>query len=124
MGNTEQRATFSLFDGIRELLAEVKILYSLVYQLSGLLKASDFNTAGSDSQTQYTLFVGKISANLANDAKSEQKQPETFCIVRGSASMHMKEPGSISPCPILGACDKMAVGIYTSNLYQEKQKVD
>jgi hypothetical protein len=69
MGNTEQVASFSLFEGIRELLAEVKILYSLVYQLSSLLKASDLNTAGSASYTQYTLFVDKISANLENDAK-------------------------------------------------------
>ena len=69
MGNTEQVAAFSLFEGIRELLAEVKILYSLVYQLNGLLKASDLNTTGSDSHTQYTLLVSKISANLASDAK-------------------------------------------------------
>ena len=49
MGNAEQGAAFSLFDGIRELLAEAKILYSLVYQLSGLLQASDLNIAGSDT---------------------------------------------------------------------------
>jgi hypothetical protein len=69
MKNAEQVAAFTLFEGIRELLAEVKILSSLVYQLSGLLKASDLNTAGSDSHTQYALFVDKISANLASDAK-------------------------------------------------------
>jgi hypothetical protein len=69
MKNVEQGATFSLFEGIRELLAEVKMLSRLVYQLSGLLKTSDLNTDGSDSHTQYTLFVGKISANLASDAK-------------------------------------------------------
>src|SRR5690242_2233547 len=69
MGNTEQVAASSLFEGIRELLAEVKILSRLVYQLSGLLKASDLNTAGTDSHTQYTLLVGKINANLASGAK-------------------------------------------------------